>query len=200
MILQLTGTLLSIDTNHLAVLDVNGIGYGVYTTLWQAPQANTTWTCFTHMIYREDSQTIYGFATPEERDIFRNIIKTNGIGPKVALNLLNQIQYRDLMIIIRDKQLHALEKAKGIGKKGAQKIMLEMQRYVEQWTHLNLSSSINDTTSTTESALMREVTQALVQLGYKQNHIKAAIDKIKPDIDPSNTNLALTIKQVLEFI
>ena len=104
------------------------------------------------------------------------------------------------MIIIRDKQLHALEKAKGIGKKGAQKIMLEMQRYVEQWTHLNLSSSINDTTSTTESALMREVTQALVQLGYKQNHIKAAIDKIKPDIDPSNTNLALTIKQVLEFI
>ena len=91
MIMQLTGTLLSINDNHLAILDVNGIGYGVYTTVWQAPNPNETWTCHTHIVYREDSQTIYGFTNADERNLFQYLIKTNGIGPKVAINLLNQI-------------------------------------------------------------------------------------------------------------
>ena len=115
----------------LAILEVNGMGYEVHvplTTVERLPQLGEPVKLFTHATYREDSQTLYGFMDRESRDFFRMIVdKVSGIGPKIALNLLGSLSLPTLKISIANGDVAMLSKAQGLGKKTAERIVVELK-------------------------------------------------------------------------
>ena len=114
----------------LAILEVNGIGYGYVplTTVERLPSLGETVKLFTHATYREDSQTLYGFIDRESRDFFRMIVdKVSGIGPKIALNLLGSLSLPTLKVSIANGDVGVLSKAQGLGKKTAERIVVELK-------------------------------------------------------------------------
>jgi Holliday junction DNA helicase RuvA len=115
----------------LAILEVNGIGYEVHvplTTVERLPSLGDAVKLFTHATYREDSQTLYGFIDRESRDFFRMIVdKVSGIGPKIALNLLGSLSLQTLKVSIASGDVAMLSKAQGLGKKTAERIVVELK-------------------------------------------------------------------------
>ena len=128
MIGQLRGTLLE-KRPPVLLLDVNGVGYEVeapMTVFYALPDTGESLTLHTHFVVREDAQLLYGFADRYERELFRALIKVNGVGPKMALAILSGIEADRLAACIRDQDTTSLVKVPGIGKKTAERLVIEM--------------------------------------------------------------------------
>ncbi|WP_221028756.1 Holliday junction branch migration protein RuvA [Actomonas aquatica] len=130
MITYLTGTLTE-ATPLRAVVELNGIGYEVHvpvTTAERLPQTGNSVKLHTHVVYREDSQTLYGFATTEDRDFFCMLIEhVSGVGPKVALSIMSRLSLPLLESAIREGDVTTLSKCPGIGKKTAERLVVELR-------------------------------------------------------------------------
>ena len=128
MIGQLRGTLLEKQPPRLLV-DVAGVGYEVeapMTVFYNLPESGAELTLYTHFVVREDAQLLYGFTGRYERELFRSLIKVNGVGPKMALAILSGIEADRLAACIRDQDTTSLVKVPGIGKKTAERLVIEM--------------------------------------------------------------------------
>ena len=128
MIGQLRGTLLEKQPPRLLV-DVAGVGYEVeapMTVFYDLPESGAELTLYTHFVVREDAQLLYGFTGRYERELFRSLIKVNGVGPKMALAILSGIEADRLAACIRDQDTTSLVKVPGIGKKTAERLVIEM--------------------------------------------------------------------------
>lgn len=175
------------------VVDVQGVGYDVHvplTTSEKVPPIGSEVKLYTRVIYREDSQNMYGFATKSEREMFDLIVeKVSGIGPKIAINLLSQLSVNSLQNAIIQSDVKMLSKCPGIGKKTAERMVVELRDklgVVSQDSSVPASSS--SVVSPVESNNFADAVSAMVALGYNpadaDKSIRKAMDKIGND---SNT-------------
>ena len=180
----------------LAILEINGIGYEVHvplTTVERLPSLGETVKLFTHATYREDSQTLYGFVDRESRDFFRMIVdKVSGIGPKIALNLLGSLSLPTLKVSIANGDVAMLSKAQGLGKKTAERIVVELKDKVlpKELTPQTSEGLLNSTTieSTNISQSLtnyQDAVSALLTLGYKATDADQAIRRASESVDES---------------
>lgn len=158
------------------VLDVNGVGYDMtipvstYATL---PSPGEAVKLLTHFVVREDAQLLYGFATEDERKMFRLLISISGIGPKIANTALSGILVEDLKSAIKEGNVALLTSISGIGKKTAERIVIELrEKVIVEGGKTAGKSSLSALPSEQKDAV-----QALVALGYSKSEAQAAVDK-----------------------
>jgi Holliday junction DNA helicase RuvA len=181
MITSIQG-LLTECTPLRAVVELNGFGYEVnipVTTAEKLPAPGVQVKLHTLVIYREDAQTLYGFASPAERDFFRLMIETvSGVGPKLALTIMSRMSLAVLEGAIRDGDVNSLSKCPGIGKKTAERLVVELRAKVG--ASAGLSPVAGPAGGEPEEApsgdtTLRDAILALTALGYKQADADAAV-------------------------
>jgi len=147
------------------LVDVGGVGYEIeapMSTFFLLPAVGEEVRLLTHLVVREDAQLLYGFSTEEERRLFRNLLKVSGIGPKIALALLSGISVEGFAHCIQNQDVSALTKVPGIGRKTAERLLIEMR------DRLNGAQSLpGATTVPVGTSAETEAFGALVALGYK---------------------------------
>ena len=174
MISILRGTVASVGLDHIDIV-VGGIGFRVHVTpaFAQGASRDQEMTVFTSMIVREDSMTLYGFESADERDVFTKLLSVSGIGPKIALAALAVLRPDDLRRAVRDQDLSALQRIPGVGKKSAQRMALEIG------DKLGTPAALpGGETAPTEDAVASEVSAALVGLGWSEAQAAKAIEKL----------------------
>jgi holliday junction DNA helicase RuvA len=198
MIAQLTGTILT-KAAPLLIIDVNGIGYEVFApmnTFYHLPEEGKKVTLLTHFIVREDAQILYGFYERRERDLFRTLIKVNGVGPKLALAILSGMDVNSFIQCVQQNNSASLVSIPGVGKKTAERLVVEMRDKLQQWSVSDVASSTEGATMVTNAST--EAMSALTALGYKVNEAKRVIDRIyQPDLD-SEQLIRLALKQMVK--
>ena len=175
------------------VLDVNGVGYEVQaslTTFATLPALGARVKLLTHFVVREDAQLLYGFADHAERKLFCALIKVNGVGPKLALAILSGMDVRGFARCILANDLKSLTCLPGVGKKTAERLVIEMKDRMHDWQAGDVSDHELDTADDNRSGgghniLVAEAETALIALGYKPIEASKAIAQL--DFDQLNT-------------
>lgn len=186
MIGRITGTLIEKSPPTICI-DVNGIGYEIdvpMSTLYDLPELGATVSLHTHLSVREDAHVLFGFSKASERSAFRTLIKVSGIGPKTALGILSGLSVDDLATAIQAQDIALLTRAPGIGKKTAERMILELRDKFDV-------GSITTTAPTTDRS---DILNALLALGYNNTEANKAIKKVPSDVNVSEgIRLALQI-------
>lgn len=194
MIGSLRGTLAGKHAPHI-VLECNGVGYEIETpmsTFLDLPGIGADLFLQTHLLVREDAQILYGFATTEERELFRTLLKVNRVGAKMALGVLSAMTASDFRRCVEYEDAAMLAKVPGIGKKTAERLIMEMRDKVE-----NVGApSLPGGKVTAESSPRTEAFDALVALGYKPNEVNKLLGKLDIDNLPAEGIIRLALKQV----
>lgn len=193
MIGRLTGTLLE---NHppVIVIEVGGIGYELnvpISTFCELPSLGSTVVLYVHQVIREDTHLLYGFGTRVERDVFRELIKVSGIGPKIGLAVLSGMSTDALVLAIAQKDASQLEKIPGIGKKTAERVVLELTGKLHHCTGITPTYLLQ---ATAKSA-SQDILHALIALGYAEREAKMALAPISPEVSVSE-GIKLALKSL----
>ena len=200
MITSIQGTLAA-ATPLRAIVELNGFGYEVnvpVTTAERLPQLGATVKLHTLVIYREDAQTLYGFTTVAERDFFRLMIENvTGVGPKGALGIMSRLSLASLEGAIRSGDIATLAKTQGIGKKIAERLVVELKAKVGGGTNIDFSG-VQSTASDAPSGANahRDAVSALGALGYKAADADQAVRRAALALGASATTESL-IKRAL---
>ena len=200
MIDFIQGILFSID-NDSVIVNVNGIGYKIYVVQPENYQASLNETCmiYTHHHMREDWMGLYGFKNKEERSLFRLLLNVSGIGPKGALAIISQSNPNQIIQAIANGDEDLLVKMPGVGKKTAQRIILDLKDKVQA---LNHSTNINDKTTdknSVDSQNINDLRDSLKTLGYQDNEINQVLKSLYNEIT-EGTSLDLLIKKSLKIL
>ena len=199
MIASLRGTLLS-TTPLRAVLEVAGVGYEInvpVTTAEKLPAAGQPAFLHTLVVYREDSQAIYGFASPSERDFFRLLIeKVSGVGPKVGLALMSHLSLPSLQAAIIASDADLLSKCPGIGRKTAERIILDLKDKLGPVSQIVAPGAVAGLSAASEPSVLGDAVSALVALGYRPPDADKAVRKALAALGGAATTEAL-IKKAL---
>lgn len=178
MIGRITGVLLAKD-NQQALIDVQGVAYEVDLPLsayFDLPAPGAQITLHTHFIVREDAQLLYGFLDENMRALFRILIRVNGVGPKLALALLSGMDVADFVRCVHNDDVNALVKLPGVGKKTAERLIMEVKDRLKEWQG---AESLSDTgaapTSIGGDNSLEEAEHALISLGYKPQEAARAV-------------------------
>lgn len=177
MYYYIKGQLVYKGTNFI-VVDANGIGYEIYTSftsIQNVGEIGSTITVYTHLYVREDTQDLYGFITPEERNMFLTLISVSGVGPKAALSILSVAPPSNLAIAVITNDAKTITKAQGVGPKLAQRIILELKDKIKN-SDLTSDLSGEDDVIITDS--ISEAVSALTALGYSVQEAKKAVEKV----------------------
>jgi Holliday junction DNA helicase RuvA len=189
MIGRLTG-LLAEKSPPLVLVDVNGVGYEVdvpMSTFYNLPALGERVTLLTHFVVREDAQQLFGFLTGEERSTFRQLVKISGVGPRTALAILSGLSVGELAQAVSAQQAGRLVKVPGIGKKTAERLLLELKG--------KLGPDLAGGTAQVASDAQADIVQALMALGYNEKEAAAALKALPADIGVSEG-----IKQALKAL
>jgi holliday junction DNA helicase RuvA len=152
----------------LLLLDVQGVGYEVeapMTTFYALPETDIEVEIFTHLVVRDDAHLLFGFATEDERHLFRTLIKVNGVGAKMGLTILSGIEADEFALCVQNNDAARLTKLPGVGKKTAERLIIEMRDRLDDLPASTVSRS-NDKPSI-NSDPVNEAVSALIGLGYK---------------------------------
>lgn len=176
----------------LVLLEANGVGYEVHmpmTCFYELPDLGQEAIVFTQFVVREDAQLLYGFNDKQERALFRELIKVNGVGPKLALAILSGMSAQQFVSAVEREEITTLVKLPGVGKKTAERLVVEMKDRFKGLNGdlFNNSSEITLPASATQAAELdaeAEAVSALVALGYKPQEASRMVSKIaKPGAD-----------------
>ena len=180
MIGRLNGILLEKNPPQI-LLDVQGVGYEVdvpMSTFYNLPGLNEKVMLHTYMVVREDAQLLYGFGTNEERAAFKQLLKISGVGPKLALSVLSGLSLADLAAAVVNKEVGRLTKIPGVGKKTAERLLLELQgKFTE------LPSSVAKGGVASHSA---DIVNALLALGYNEKEAEWEAKQLPADAGVSD--------------
>ena len=190
MIGRLTGVLAEKSPPQL-LIDVNGVGYEVdvpMSSFYNLPGLGERVTLLTHFVVREDAQVLFGFLTAPERDAFRELVKISGVGPRTALSVLSGLSVAELAQAVSQQDGARLVKVPGIGKKTAERLLLELKGKLGP--DLALPSSAAALTDAGS-----DIVQALVALGYSERDAQAALKALPADVSVSDG-----IKQALKAL
>ena len=180
MIGRLTGILAEKNPPQI-VLDVNGVGYELdvpMSTFYNLPAAGEKTKLLTHFAVREDGHFLYGFLTEAERFAFRQLLKVSGIGARTALSVLSGMSVNDLSAAVAQQELGRLVKIPGIGKKTAERLLLELKGKLADATGVSLHAAVDDA--------RQDIANALIALGYNEKESAAAMKQLPADIGTSD--------------
>jgi len=189
MIGRIQGKILEKIPPHILV-NCNGVGYEIevpMTTFYDLPEVGNEVVLLTHFLVREDAQLLFGFATDQERIIFRKLLKVNGIGAKASLSILGGMTVNELMHSIQTQDVNSLTKIPGIGKKTAERLILELK---DKFSDTEFATSKNQ-----GSSELSDIQNALLALGYNQKDILT----VTKDLD-ANVTVNDGIKQALKLL
>jgi Holliday junction DNA helicase RuvA len=191
MIGRLTGTLQEKNPPQI-LLDVQGVGYEVdvpMSTFYNLPALHEKVVLHTHFVVREDAQLLYGFATQEERVAFRQLLKISGVGPKLALSVLSGLSLAELAQAVASKEAGRLTKIPGVGKKTAERLLLELQgKFVVAALSGGAAASVT-------ASADNDIANALIALGYSEKEADWAAKQLSKDVDVSGG-----IRQALKLL
>ena len=191
MICRIQGKLLETNPPHILV-DVHGVGYEIdvpMSTFYNLPPVGQEVTLLTHFIVREDAQLLYGFLTSEERETFRLLLKVSGIGARTALSILSGMSVADLVNAVALQEAGILTKVPGIGKKTAERLLLELK---DKLTGALASGAVSTVSSTST-----DIINALMGLGYSDREARAVVKKLPADISVSD-GIRMALQQMVK--
>ena len=195
MIGHLKGQIISKNPPEI-LLEVSGIGYELLcpmSTFYELGNLNDEILLFTHLSIKEDAHTLFGFISKDEKNIFRELIRVNGVGPKVALAILSHLSVPSLIECIANEDSDLLAKTPGIGKKTALKLIVELQDRLSK-VELTSSSISNNVIQKSSNPNTQQAIEALQSLGFKTKEANNMVSKIE-DKDLSTEQL---IRQALQ--
>jgi Holliday junction DNA helicase RuvA len=196
MITSLTGILTSKSPTEICI-DVQGVGYSVsipLSTYERLGEAGSPISILTHFHVREDAMQLFGFATEKERQLFRLLISVSGIGPKIAQGILSRIQVDELQVHITGGHINELTTIPGIGKKTAERLVLELRDKVAK------SMPSTGTLAVPESSSIRnEALQALTSLGYSPQVAEKTIRQVLIESGTAAISVEELIKRALRY-
>jgi Holliday junction DNA helicase RuvA len=172
------------------VVDVQGVGYEIdvpMSTLYQLPATGTDVTLFTHLTVREDAHLLYGFATEQERTVFRQLLKISGVGARTALAVLSGMSVADLHAAVSTQDSGRLVKIPGIGKKTAERLLLELKD--------KLKVTVMLTPATAAASASSDIVNALLSLGYNDKEASWAVKQL-----PAGASVNDGIRQALKLL
>jgi len=190
MIGRLTGILLEKSPPQI-LLDVQGVAYELdvpMSTFYNLPVLNEKVVLHTQLIVREDAHLLFGFLSREERVAFRQLLKISGVGPRLALSVLSGLSLDDLVIAVANKEVGRLTRIPGVGKKTAERLLLELQGKFSA----SAASSVQETTVASATS---DILNALQALGYNEKEAAWAAKQLPEDINVSDG-----IRQALKLL
>ncbi|USH03479.1 Holliday junction branch migration protein RuvA [Grimontia kaedaensis] len=193
MIGRLRGILLEKQPPEI-LLEVNGVGYEVsmpMSCFYELPEVGEEAIIYTHFVVREDAQLLYGFNTTIERALFREVIKANGVGPKLGLAILSGMTATQFVDSVEREDVSTLVKIPGVGKKTAERLVIEMRDRLKNWHAFDLftphadaaarRASSNETVVAASNAPKDEAISALIALGYKAAQAEKVVKQVAVD-------------------
>ena len=190
MIGRISGILLD-KTPPLALIDCNGVGYECevpMSTFYLLPQVGEKVTLLTHFVVREDAQLLFGFGTDQERLMFRQLLKVNGIGAKSALAILSGLSIDELIQAVSLQEAGLLTRVPGIGKKTAERLLLELKDKFTLDSALSMKGS-------GITSISQDVLNALIALGYNERESLNAVKSLDGNLSVNDG-----IKQALKYL
>lgn len=169
-----------------ALVECAGLGYEVdipYTTFFQLPDAGSEVILHTHFAVREDAQSLYGFVAALDRNLFRLLIKVNGVGPKLALGILSGLDANQFIRCVDGRDVNALVKLPGVGKKTAERLLIEMADRIGQLegqfvTVESVATGSGEAPAVRSADAVEEAEAALIALGYKPQEAARAVSRV----------------------
>ena len=189
MIGRLSGLLAEKNPPQI-LIDCHGVGYEVdvpMSTFYNLPAAGEKTKLLTHFAVRDDGHFLYGFLTEAERFAFRQLLKVSGIGARTALSVLSGMSVNDLSAAVAQQELGRLVKIPGIGKKTAERLLLELKGKLADATGVSLHAAVDDA--------RQDIANALIALGYNEKESAAAMKQLPADIGTSDG-----IRQALKLL
>ncbi|UDL03400.1 Holliday junction branch migration protein RuvA [Marinobacter sp. CA1] len=187
-----------------ALVECHGLGYEVdipYTTFFNLPEPGQELTLHTHFAVREDAQSLFGFSARLDRDLFRLLVKVNGVGPKMALAILSGLDARQFIRCVEARDVAALVKVPGVGKKTAERLLIDMADRIGQ---LEGVFQLSDPAATTLPAAtppavdpVEEAESALIALGYKPQEAAKAVNQIAGEGMSREELIRLALKNMI---
>ncbi len=197
MIARLEGELLDKQA-PCVLIDVNGVGYEVnvsLNTLVSLPEIGANLALLTHFVVREDAQTLYGFISSRERELFRALIKVNGVGPKMALGILSGMTVDEFSTAVFSEDIGLLVKLPGVGKKTAERLVIEMRDIIDS---VGLTSAMDSSNENKDVRL--EAEGALISLGYKQQDVSKIMSKLDlKSVSTAEDIIRLALKSIAKI-
>ena len=174
---------LAVKQPPMLMVDVNGVGYEMeapMSTFYGLPAAGEPVALFTHLVVREDAHILYAFGTDGERRLFRGLLKVSGVGPKIALGILSGASVEDFLRIIEAEDIAMLTRIPGIGRKTAERVIIEMRDSVKK---LSIPATGSPVGTGTVATAQSEAFSALIALGYKPPEVIRLLKSVdEPDL------------------
>jgi holliday junction DNA helicase RuvA len=200
MIAKITGILESVNLTEV-IVDVNGIGYEIIiplSTFDKLPRAGAKVSLFTYLHVREDAMVLYGFATSDEKGLYKILITVSGIGPKLALKILSSISISSFCEAISGGDIKTLCRINGLGKRSSERLVVELKDKIKTFAPASVYQS--DTGSKNISKQEEEAVLALVQLGFKYETARKSVIKISSALSSEETNSENLIRKTLQSL
>jgi len=179
------------------VIECSGIGYEVETpmsTFLDLPELGTDLFLYTHLLVREDAQILYGFATEDERLMFRTLLKVNRVGAKLALGILSAMSTNDFRRCVELEDTTSMSKIPGVGKKTAERLIIEMRDRIDTAAPGGGKSA----PLTVEASARNEAVDALIALGYRPKEVHMLISKFDIEDKSAEDIIRLALKQAVQ--
>lgn len=169
----------------LLTLDVHGVGYEIeapMTTFYTLPAVGTEIKLHTHLVVREDAHILFGFSSESDRSLFRSLIKINGVGPKLALTILSGLSADEFHRCIQDNDAASLVRLPGVGKKTAERLLIEMRDRLPDLPDFSIGTSeFSATAGSSQANPKQEAISALCSLGYKPQDAAKMVQHVQTD-------------------
>lgn len=204
MIGQIRGILIEKNPPEILV-DVGGITYEIQvpmSTLYQLPDVGQEVVLHTHFVVRDDAQLLYGFCHTKDKTLFRSLIRVNGVGPRMALVILSGMEPDEFVRVVRNNDVTAMVNMPGIGKKTAERLIVEMRDRLSEWQASEGAGSAPETqdSASTIKVFSKDAEAALIGLGYKPQQAARAIAQVLKDnleITDSEELIRLSLKSIV---
>jgi len=200
MIHHVKGKLVELELTH-AVVDLNGLGYFInipMSTYDRLPRPGGEVALRTHMVMREDDVQLYGFAAEEERRLFRLLINVSGVGAKTAIAVLSSLPVANFCDAVVNSELKIISKISGIGKKTAERLILELRDKVSTFVASNkLSGGVQLEVADDDSAAVNDAILALETLGYRPDKIRKIVKQVMDALGDSEKSSEIIIRKAL---
>lgn len=199
MISYLKGTI-TLKKPPLLIVEINNIGYECHapmSTFYQLPETGHEVFLHTHFAVREDAHTLYAFCQEQERSLFRSLIKVSNVGPKLALAILSGIEPDHFVRCIHEQDVNALTHIPGVGKKTAERLIIEMRDRLHDWGFEPIELDML-TSRSLEDRMMQDAIGALIALGFKPQEASRLIGSVKTEYHSAEELIRLALQSTIK--
>ena len=182
--------------NNIAILNCNGVGFELNvseTTIFELPNKGELATIYTYMAVREDAITLFGFATKDEKDVFLKLISVSGIGGKMAIAILSAMPVSDLIMAIAGENIKLLSSVKGLGKKTAERLILELK---SSFDDMQISMLVTNKTMPIHISAIEETIDTLVAMGLTRTEATQIVKNVATQDDTAETLIKKALKNL----